>query len=347
MMKLFLIALSVYLVFYLLTGGVFVRYDLSDIGFHLERSLSPLDFSDGYYAPLLHLVLFVPSIIFFPELVFSLLIPVFLFVLLPLSFILLCWSVHGDGNYGRLYLFGSFATYFFVFTGTYAQALNLFFINIVLSMLFIYDRLVWELDKYKSVLPDINPWTIRFTNGFYLFTLIIIALGFFSHSIGGIYLLVLFFTWLCLTERYVQAGILISLILMVLHNNQFLIDRIIYYISMIPSTIKSLSNIWEVLRVIGIWLNPLVFYFAVRHYIGGGVYSSIQKTLISAILLALVFSILDPQLRPIIYANVFALVLIVDDWNSKKWLRETLTVWNLSWAVFYFILFGIVTVFKL
>ena len=57
-LKIFAVGLVVYLAYYAVFGTVFGRDDLTDKAFHLHQSLHPLTFPEGYYAPLLHFIVY-------------------------------------------------------------------------------------------------------------------------------------------------------------------------------------------------------------------------------------------------------------------------------------------------
>jgi hypothetical protein len=327
-----------YLAYYAVFTTVFGRDDLSDKLFHLRQSQHPLTFSEGYYAPLLHFIVYPLTFVLPVQLAMSLVVPFILFILLPLAFIF-AWSSFDYCNSrvsdATFYIF--FVSYmipFCMLNCTWAQALNMVFVLVSLGIMFLNLNLrgVWKGDGLDKCL------------------IVFVALGVFSHTAGGLWLVAIFFIYLLLLRAWGMIALSVGLFLFMLYIHPPIVLR---PLSVILATSKNFPlNPWELIRICVFWFNPLALLviwkgFRLRRTLEPTSPAPLKKLplqttdvlLLASIILALLTGVMDSELRSLLSASVlFGLYGVYGLRNSK--LKPFFCIWQIFWIIL--LSFGVV-----
>lgn len=325
----FLICL--YLGFYALTGDVFVRPDLNDIGFHLERSLDPFtELTSDYYAPVFHLMMWGLSRFMPVELAFSIFLPFWFVIVIPSCFTFMVYGFYYDRDFKlrdlrMLYLFGSYITIFMVFTGTYAQAVFMAFLFLAVGLMFYINN---TLDAYSRRIKHFD-------------LLMAVLVGLFTHTVGGIFLLVIYFIFLLQRRNYIALVVVCLLVVGLFYHADFLITKVTHIISTFQHFTYSKG---ELLRVGLFFINPVLLISVLKGWsiLRGKVYGRNLWLLTAICLLAIGMALVDSELRPLLIAQSLSLVFICDLWKDSKWVRGLLIGWQGAGFIFYLALFMLI-----
>lgn len=247
--KVFILGLVVYLSYYLVFGDVLGRNDLTDKAFHLERAKHPLTFEGGYYAPLLHLIAYPLTFVMSPELAYSIIVPIILFLLLPFAFSFAwgafdyCSAKTEDSQFWILFV--AYMIPFCILNCTWAQALNMVFVLLSLGLMFI------SLNFEKNFKDNTDALLAVF-----------VVLGFFSHTEGGLWILAIYIFYQFLKRDWSMLLLSLAVMAIVFYMFPFLLFRPQGLVS------SALNNVqwspWEYARILLLWLNPLALWMVWR-----------------------------------------------------------------------------------
>jgi hypothetical protein len=332
-LKAFVVGLVIYLSYFLVFGTVLGRDDLGDKAFHYAHAQHPLTFTKGdYYAPLLHLITYPLTLVMPVGLAFSIIVPIILFLLLPITFVF-AWSAfdfgNADSNDSEFHiLFVAYLIPFCVFNCTWAQALNMSFVLMSLGIMFMCLTLKkgWKSDGLEKLLA------------------VFVFLGFFSHTEGGLWLLAIFLIYLLLQKDWINMFLAIAIIGVVAYCFPFLFVR---PHTLIASAVDNVQfNLGEWLRIVVLWINPLAVWLILKGLgrratsvstVAKGVriwdknMLNCDKLVVASVALSIIAIPFDTEYRSIL--NVMVLLGLYGVYGlQKSKLKIPFVIWQILWG---------------
>jgi len=291
-----------------LTGQVFGRPDQGDKFFHILKSADPLGYNpDGYYAPLFHIVVWVLSRFLGLTLALNLFVGILIFYLLPWAFNFALegfWSQKIDPTDSTLFYF--FVPWFTVLTfiiNVWPQILNMFFMLVLLGLMF---------RRAKS-------WLI----------ILVGILGFFSHTAGGFWILLVLVFYFFLQDFWVGV-IIMGVSLFILSRFHSLSHRIT---GIMANWIRSLDLNWgRLFELFFLWINPVSLYLILQ---GSKIKRFDWRDLILFFAVLVVFgsTLLDSQLRPVLNGMLLLGFYGFESFRRSKAAKVACLSWGITWWI--------------
>jgi hypothetical protein len=272
---------------YVFLGQPLANPLLGDYSFHVARASNVWSnlFNNGsYYAPLFHMILgmFVDK-----DMGIAALVPLIIYLFIPYAVYKLAKEYHQSTEkaiVSALLYFFAYNSMFYVFTSTFAQALNAIFLCAT------------AMAGIMLIRRDKNA----------LFYLIYFGvLGLFSHTGLGLMCLLIVIISLWLADRKVLFMCSLILIVMSFFQIPFLFERVLTAISNVVSNIlhQTLQNI--VVKLV-LFLNPFVLYYGIK---GLKLEQREDILLLFCIFAPLLVVFADTQLRTLLTFIMFLAVL--------------------------------------
>jgi hypothetical protein len=256
---------------------------LGDYAFHVERATNiwfDILHDGDYYAPLFHLIL---SMFVNKNMGIMALAPMIIYLFIPLAFYYLAKVYHQSTTkaiVSVLLYFFCYNSVFYVFNGTYAQALNAIFLCATAMAGIMLIR------KDKNALFYLSYFGV---------------LGLFSHTGLGLMCLLIVILSLWLADRKVLFICSIFLTIMIFQYTPFLTSRAVAAISGI--TDNALHQTWQNIIVkLVLFMNPFVIYYGIK---GLKLNNREDILLIFCIFAPLLVIFADTQLRTLLTFTMF------------------------------------------
>lgn len=302
----FLLALTFLLLYTTLTNTIFGRPGNGDQEYHLIKSLHPLSCCNNeYYAPLFHIIVWSIALFTGTFNAINLFVALLLFYLLPAAFSWAYNSFWGEDKDATTYYFlVPFFAVLMLIINTWPQALNMFFMLILLATIF-----------SRGITPLIFCISI---------------LGFFSHTAGGFWIIAVALLYFLLSKNkfsWLLIGLVLLMILFYPH---------IYFRP--ESIVKSFTeridlNIERMIEVILLWINPLNLYLIYCGLKDRRYYSTDDLVLWFAVFVAFASAILDSELRPILNGMLLLGLYGFRGFEMHPKISRFLVVYGILWWI--------------